>query len=409
MSVRRYNVLIVAAVFKPEPIVSANLLYELAVALSDRYMVTVLRPTPTRPLGFQMPEWPTEELPFELITLDSYTCPESKLLGRFRESRSIGKAAVRYIDAHHNEIDFIFNDPWHLFGVNLVAKAAVKYGIKYITPVQDIYPESLISKLPKINILHNLVKRLLLPIDKYNLRNAETIHTISEKMVDILSSSRGIPKEKFIVVRNWQDDRQFTEYLNHNEPENRNDGTLTLMYLGNVGWLAGLEIAIDAMKLLPDQNIKLVIAGSGPAKSSLMERAADDNRISFIDVHCGAVPATQAKADIMLLPVKRGFALSSIPSKLPAYMFSAKPVLASVDKASDTAKCILDCDGGWVIEPESPELLASKIKECLKLPLTELRQKGEQGREYALKNLSRDQNLSKLVNACINIIEGNQI
>ena len=86
-------------------------------------------------------------------------------------------------------------------------------------------------------------------------------------------------------------------------------------------------------------------------------------------------------------------------------MFSAKPVLASVDFDSDTAKCIIDCDGGWVIEPESPEHLAEQIKKCMKLSRTELEDKGWKGREFALRNLSKDKNLSKLVNACIEVIE----
>ncbi|MDE5758182.1 MAG: glycosyltransferase family 4 protein, partial [Allobaculum sp.] len=314
------KVLIVAGVFPPEPIVSANLMFELAIELSKRYSVTVLRPHPTRPLGFMMPHWEPKDLPFDVVTIESYTYPKSKLIGRFRESFSMGKAVVKYIEKHHDNIDFIFNDAWHLFGINMIAKTAVRYGIKYITPVQDIYPESLISKLPKIPLIQHMVKSFLLPIDKYNLSHAAKIHTISEKMVDTLSETRQIPKEKFFVVRNWQDDKQFTDFQSTKRPSDSNNDALTLMYLGNVGYLAGLEVVIDAVKSLQGKNIKFIIAGSGAAKNNLKERAEGDERISFMAVPAGAVPATQDLADIMILPVKRGFALSSIPSKLPAYM-----------------------------------------------------------------------------------------
>lgn len=402
---KRNKLIIIAAVFSPEPIVSANLLYDLANELSRYYEVTVLRPKPTRPLGFNFPKDTDCKHPFKMITLDSYTCPESKLIGRFRESLSMGFAAKRYIEEHHKEIDFIFNDAWHLFGINIIARTARKYGIKYITPVQDIYPESLFSKLPNVPAVKNIVKALLLPIDRYNLQNASRVHTISDKMVDILSETRNVSNDKFVVIRNWQDDRQFTDYLEKHPTSDKGSEEIVFMYLGNVGFLAGIEVLIDAMKLIPDADVRLVIAGAGAARNSLRERAKGDRRILFKDVPAGQVPAIQAEADIMVLPVKRGFALSSIPSKLPAYMFSAKPILASVDLESDTAACIRECDGGWVVEPESPELLAKQIKECLKMNRKELIEIGKRGREFAMTHLSREKNLSKLVAACREVIE----
>ena len=46
------NILIITAVFPPEPVTSATLNYDLAVALSLDYNVTVLTPRPSRPAGF---------------------------------------------------------------------------------------------------------------------------------------------------------------------------------------------------------------------------------------------------------------------------------------------------------------------------------------------------------------------
>lgn len=77
------------------------------------------------------------------------------------------------------------------------------------------------------------------------------------------------------------------------------------------------------------------------------------------------VPIIQDKADVMCLPMKRGSAMFSIPSKLPAYMFSAKPILSSVDKDSDTAVCIKDAKAGWVAIPED----AKDVARCMKKQL----------------------------------------
>lgn len=401
----RKHVVIVAGVFPPEPIVSANLLKELALKLSEKYDVTVLRTHPTRPLGFKMPAFDDSKWPFKVVMLDSYTCPESKILGRFKESWSMGKLAAAYIRQHHSEIDFIYNDSWHLFGINKVARMAVKYKISYITPVQDIYPESLISKLPDIALLKWMVKLFLMPIDRYNLIHAAKVHTISEKMVEQLSSSRRVPHDKFVVVRNWQDNASFDEYIEKRQGEQREKAPFTFMYMGNVGFLAGLETVIEAFKRNDFNNVRLVIAGSGPARSMLEKMAIATPEIEFWDVPGGMVPAIQAKADVMLLSVKRGFALSSIPSKLPAYWFSSKPILAGVDWESDTAACIRQSGGGWVIEPDSVGALAEKMVEAVRTDAAVLEKMGRKGREYALDSFSRERNINKLVDACKTVIE----
>lgn len=399
------RILIITGVFYPEPIVSAGLMKDLATELSKNYKVTVLRPRPSRPMGFQIPEYTYSQFPFEVIETESYVHPASSLIGRGKESYSMGKWCVKYIEQHHKEICFIYNAPWHMFGRNMVAKAAIKHDIPYITPVQDIYPESLSSKFPNIPFLKKIINAILLPSDKYLLSHAARIHTISEKMVDYLSKTRGVDKSHFVAIRNWQDERDFVEYVNVHQNEKNSDAPFTFMYLGNVGPLAGIEVLFDALREAQLPNSRLVVAGSGSAKQSLMEKAKSykDCNIEFWDVPAGKVPETQSKADVMCLPVKKGYAMSSIPSKLPAYMFSKKPVLASVDAESDTAMCIRDNHAGWVALPEDAVSVAKAMKEAYSLSSEELQGIGENGFEFAIETLSR-KNLKKLVDACLDAI-----
>lgn len=391
------KVLIAASVFPPEPIVSANLMADLAEELSKTCVVSVLRPAPTRPEGFMMPEYDTTKLPYKVIQMDTYTNAESRIVGRFRESISMGRVYAHYIKNHFQEIDFIVNDAWHLFGYNKVAHAAVKYGIPYIVTVQDIYPESLASKLPNSSFLKWAVMKVLGPIDHYTQSHAAKIHTISEKMRATLSATRNIPEKQYLIVRNWQDERPFLT-----TPDAVDEKCFTFMYCGNVGALAGVDVIIDAFVKAAIPNSRLVVAGSGSARITLEEKAKmySNSIIEFWDVPTGKVPETQAKADVMLLPVRKGFAMSSIPSKLPAYMFSAKPVLASVDAESDTAKCIIDAKAGWVCEPENIEQIVALMRKVASVDKNVLTEKGELGRSYAIEKFSRTENLNLLVSAC---------
>lgn len=396
------RILIITGVFYPEPIVSAGLMKDLATELSKDYKVTVIRPKPSRPMGFEIPEYSYIKFPFEVIETDSYVHPSSSLIGRGKESYSMGKWCERYIENHHDEISLIYNAPWNMFGRNMVAKAAIKYGIPYITPVQDIYPESISSKLPNINILKKIVNGVLLPSNRYLLNHAARIHTISEKMVDYLAKTRGINKSHFVVIRNWQDERDFVEYANAHQNEKEVDAPFTFMYMGNVGPLAGIEVLFDALRDAQLPKARLVVAGSGSAKQSLMDKAKTykDCRIEFWDVPAGKVPETQSKADVMCLPVKKGYSISSIPSKLPAYMFSKKPVLASVDAESDTAMCIKNSDAGWVAYPEDVTSISEAMKQAYSSNKDKLLKKGENGFNFAIDNLSRKKNLPRLVDAC---------
>lgn len=393
------RLLFVCGVFYPEPVVSARLQTDLAMKLSENYQVTVLRPHPTRPKGFAFADYDYASLPFQVIEFDSYTCPASSPLGRMCESISHGRWCVRYIRQHHKEIDFVYNDSWHLFGVSLVAKVACKYKIPYITPVQDVYPESLASKLPDIQWLKRMVMQVLSPLDHNVLSHAVCVQTNSEKMAAYLSDSRQIDRKKFVVVRNWQDEKPFLDYAKNRrvEPEDR---PFTFMYVGNVGPLAGIDVLFEAFAQAGLKDAKLVIAGSGPAKEDLQRKAQRYAcTIEFWDVPAGMVPETQAKADVLMLPVKKGFARYSVPSKLIAYLFSAKPVIASVDKDSDTAECVEKSGAGWLAEPEDVSNIAKVMREAFIASDANRIKMGECGREYAMCVFTKEKNLSVLSQA----------
>ena len=403
------NVIMIASVFPPEPVVSAIIAGDVANELSKRYNVTVLCPKSSRPLGFKFDkDMETEaEKPYKRITLDSYVFPESKLIGRFIEILSMGKHAVKYLKEHHKEVDLIYNAPWPLFGRYMVALTARKYNIPYITPVQDLYPEALLAKIPKWKWFQWLVLKLLSPFDRVTLRNAAKVYTISDKMKTYLMKTRGMDEDRFVVVRHWQNEEMFIKYHEEHYVTARNAGSFTFMYCGNIGPLARIELVIDAFVKANITDTRLIIAGSGSAKEGLQKRAMlyPGSDIQFMEVPNGKVPDIQDKADVMVLPIKKGFSASSIPSKLPAYMLSAKPVIACVDCDSDTAISITEGKCGWVIDPENIDQLVDSFNKAVKMDKNELMEMGQNGLKYAMANFSRKNNFPKLCKVYEDILE----
>lgn len=389
------KILIISAVFPPEPVVSAGLSFDLATAMSGYYDVTVISPTPSRPLGYNFRGIAPTENSFSHIILNSYVCPESSLFGRFKESFSFGKACYSFIKNLKDKPDCIYMNTWPLAAQYWVLKAARKSEIPVIVHIQDIYPESLIQKLP---VFRSFFQKMLLPIDKSILYKSRTIVTISESMKKFLVTKRGISPIKIKVVYNWQDEKKFLD-ITKNKYNHTPDSQTHFMFLGSLGPVANVDNLIRAFAMVKNEAIRLTIAGEGSEKISLQKLAQDikETRIEFISAPASDAGKIQEKASILLLSLKKGAAGLALPSKLPAYMFSAKPIIATVDLDSDTAKAIREAGCGWVIEPENPAALSELMQKIITMPEEEFQSMGLKGREYALKHFSKEANLSKLV------------
>jgi len=398
------HILIVNCVFDPEPIVSAQICSSLAEVLSKSdNNVTVIVPYPSRPLGLQFDELRKKtnsvlkfstKKQFTCYYLPSYIYPKSGIIGRLRESISFGIASYRFIMSSKENYDVVYMNTWPIFGQLGVTLACLRREIPYVVHIMDIYPESISKRLPFP--LKELTNLLLMPIEKIILNKAKRIIAISNKMKIYLKESRSLDLEKIDVVLNWQDENEFTldEKVVNNEKR-------VFMYLGNIGPVAGIPLLIETFSKL---NAKLIIAGSGSYKNNCEQYSKKFTNldVEFLEVPLGKVAEVQSKADVMLLPIMKGYANTSIPSKLPAYMLSAKPILVIADLESDSVETVLNAKCGWAVEYGNPNLVIEKVNEILNVERVKLREIGLAGQVYAKNNFGKSNNLMKLKTAILN-------
>lgn len=401
MLMNKRKIIIVSAVFPPEQVTSAFLNYDLAKALANEYDVTVLRPYPTRPIGAKFDKVEVEDKSFKTILIRSYTHPESELIGRFKESNDFGRKSVEYIEKHHNEIDFVYNDGWQLFGLYRVAKVCKKYGIPYMVPIQDIYPECLFTNKNYPGVLKWLIKTILLPIDRYYQKHAACVRTISDEMRDYLSETRGVAKENYLVVNNWQNDDDFM-----NLPDAKEESKIVFEYVGSINVHANVDLMIKAFAEADIPNSELRIYGGGNQKGNCQQLVKDLGltNVSFGFVSRNEIPAVQSDASVLILALPTGNGNLCLPSKLTSYLLSGRPVLASVDQDSST-KRILEGEGcGKTVVPDDKDALINGFKFFAELTSEERERMGEKSREYALKHLTREVNLQKVVSTIKSIL-----
>lgn len=395
------HILIISAVFPPEQVTSAFLNYDLAHELAKKYDVTVLRPYPSRPIGMKFGYTGMDNESFEVVLLDSYIHPESQLIGRFRESIDFGRKCAGYIKKHRDEIAFIYNNPWQLFGVNIVARTANKYHIPYMIAIQDIYPECLFTNKHYPSIVKNLALSILKPIDRYYQKHAAVIRTISDEMADYLSTTRKLPRDKYLVVNNWQNDEDFEGLI-----ASKGSESLRFVYTGSINLHANVDLIIKAFAKASIPDSELVIYGGGNQKDNCVKMVEEMGlkNVRFGFVKRTEIPQVQADASALVLALPTGNGNLCLPSKMTSYMLSGKPVLASVDQDSATTRYINEAQCGISVEPDNVDALVEGFKKLAALPKEQLNIFGENSRTFAERHLTRAVNLRMVTNAIKEII-----
>lgn len=395
------KILIISGVFPPEQVTSALLNYDLAKELSKKYKVTVLRPYPTRPIGMKFDYDGLQHEPFETVLIDSYTHPQSQRLGRFWESYDFGVKCAAYIKEYNQDISFIYNNPWQLFGCAITSRYAKRYKIPYMIVVQDIYPECLFTNGHYPWIIRKFAMGLLKPIDVYSQRNAARVRTISNEMGDYLSVTRKIPREKYIIVNNWQNDEDF-EGISSAVPSDK----LRFAFVGSINEHSNVDMIIKAYAEASVPNSELVIYGGGNKKDYCVElvKQLGLENVKFDFVKREQIPQVQSQASVLVLALPTGNGNLCLPSKITSYMLSGKPVLASVDYDSATTRYINEAQCGVCVNPDSIPSMAEGFKKMASFSKDQLQAYGDNSLRFARRHLTREINLRVVCDAIDNVI-----
>jgi glycosyltransferase involved in cell wall biosynthesis len=401
------KIVIVSCVAPPEPIVAGRVNGDIAEMLSNYgHDVILITPHPSRPLGQHSLKARSLEIikvknNYTHIRLNSFVYPKYNIFLRSYESWDFGFKAIRYMNKHIGNIDVIYATPWPFLGQYAFIRFNQQKNTPVIMNVQDLYPESLITKI-KSGWLAGLLSPLYL-IDKYIANHSTHITVVSENLKNVYRKDRGIIADKITVIENWQDESEFVgeqetkqEIINKYKLRKAEDKFI-FMYLGNIGPVAGLEKVIEEFSLLDIARYALIIAGSGTAKEPCIEIAARLNltNVYFTEVPPGlkSVVELQSIADILLLPINPLAASSSVPSKLIAYMFSSKPIISSAEADSDSGRAILKSNCGWLVKNSDSWNVI--MKESASYTNDERKEIGANGFKYAMERFSKSVGLKK--------------
>ncbi len=255
--------------------------------------------------------------------------------------------------------------------------------VPFIYNVQEIYPDVAV----KLGVLKNpRTIRFFEWMEKFIYDRSKVVTVISEWFRRILVA-KGVAENKLVVIPNFVDVEYMrpTPKANAFTTEHALENKFVVMYAGNIGLTQGMETILEATASLRHlSDLHFVIVGDGARRAWLETQLVTMQypNVSLLPYQSPSVmPQLYGTSDLCLVPLKRGTAQDTFPSKIYTIMAAAKPVVASTDPDSELAWVVETAACGWAVPPDDATALATAIEQAYHSRTT-LKAKGESGRRY---------------------------
>ena len=279
-------------------------------------------------------------------------------------------------------------------------------GIQIILWVQDLWPESLLATK---SVQNSLVISMVGIVVKWIYQSMDLILVQSHAFIDEVKK---MTTEKDVKYYPNSVDPSFYNYsLNKQidvEEEQKNDGKFNVVFAGNVGIGQGIEVILEAAKILSDiDNIQFVIYGSGSRLEWLEEQKKQYNLKGIIlkgrhPVESMPQLLSNANALLVTLSDEPIFA-KTIPNKIQAYLAVGRPILACLN--GEGARVVNEAKAGIAVPAGDSKRLSEAILNLYKLPEKEMSIYGKNGREYYEKNFKHEKLIKILISEFENLIK----
>lgn len=270
----------------------------------------------------------------------------------------LGAAVIDRFDA---DVVFAMSPPLSLGVAAWVA--AKRRRVPFVFNIQDVFPDVAIETG---TISNPRVIRAAKSLEKFVYDRADVVTVLSEEMQRNVegkteSATRIIPN--FVDISTFEPQPLENSYRR----EYGLEGKRVVMYCGNVGFSQSIELLADAAREMSDlDDVVFVVNGGGSAIGEVRRRAEGLENFRVIPYQpVDRVPEVLAAADIHVIPLRKGLAWSSVPSKLYKILAVERPVVASVDEGTEVGKVVVEAGAGRSVPPDVAEPLVEALRELL--------------------------------------------
>jgi colanic acid biosynthesis glycosyl transferase WcaI len=227
------------------------------------------------------------------------------------------------------------------------------------------------------------------------MRGFDSVVAVSGEMAAALGGETGLGNVR--VVRNWADIG-----VNGRKPDGLAEQMLgehsrktVVLYAGSLGRKQGLEVLIDAARLMRGSGAVVVICGEGPALEGLREKARGIENVLFLPHQDEErFAALMNRADIHVIAQQKDAKGAFMPSKL-ANICACGGALVCVSGENGELSGLARAAGGRLSRPGDTGMLAGIIRRLA--AETETRQKmGHKAQALAASCFDKARALSDL-------------
>jgi glycosyltransferase involved in cell wall biosynthesis len=294
---------------------------------------------------------------------------------------------------------------WHpplTVGVSAWIIAKLKR-VRFVYDVQDLWPESAVASGlmrpgPLVTVLHRLAD--------WVYRRAPAIFVVSEAAAAHLAK-RGVEPAKISIARHWIDTAPFERPSTRDVRQELGwAGSFVVMFAGNLGFVQGLDTAIEAAALLGERpEIQFVFVGDGADRPRLESLVAAKrlSNVRFLGYHpADEMPALLRAADALLVHLRRSdVADHAVPTKILSYMAAGRPIVCATSGAAGTL--VASAGAGVTSAPDDPAGMAAAITRLASMPAEARDRMGRDGRAYLRAHFEKQVVISQYERALLDL------
>jgi putative colanic acid biosynthesis glycosyltransferase WcaI len=246
--------------------------------------------------------------------------------------------------------------------------------------VQDVFPDAAVATGAVSN--RGLVAAAR-SLERVSYRLADAVTVLSD---DLAANVRGkLPGRlggRVRTIPNFVDTDQIQpgERMTRYREELGIGDEPVVLYAGNVGFSQSLDLVVAAARRLP--SVTFLVNGEGSMRGDLERRAAGLANVRFGRF----VPAERlgellATGDLHVVPLRRGLAGASVPSKTYTTLAAGRPVLAAIDPGTAIPRLLAESGAGLSVAPDDADQFTAAVAELVADP-ARLAAMGASGRRW---------------------------
>jgi colanic acid biosynthesis glycosyl transferase WcaI len=233
--------------------------------------------------------------------------------------------------------------------------------------IQDVFPDVAVELGA---ITNDKIISVFRRLEKLSYDRADAVTVLSSDLQDNVVAKIGERhRSKVRVIPNFVDTAAITP-LDRMTAYRRELGIgdeTVVLYAGNVGLSQSLDLVVHAAReLAHDPSVVFLVNGGGSGLEPIRAAAAGLPNVRFAPYQPRErLAEVLATGDIHLVPLRRGLARSSVPSKTYSILAAGRPVLASVDADTEVSRLVHAAAAGIAVPPDDPVAFVAGLRELL--------------------------------------------